>query len=133
MPLTSSPPIDLLAIQNEFGASSLSGAGSIYLGRANCNMLEFLGGSAIVYNFGNYSASAQADAPYGNNATAQVYFLNDGRVIEYAVSEGQYGSGTRNDTFYWATGSGINGGVEGYVVPKNDFNPWIWNKYSLCS
>jgi len=117
MPLTSSPPIDLLAIQNEFGASSLSGAGSIYLGRANCNMLEFLGGSAIVYNFDNYSASSSADAPYGNNATAQVYFLNDGRVIEYVYGEGQGGAGSYTNTEYWATGTGINGGVEGYVVP----------------
>lgn len=116
MPLTSSPPIDLLAIQNEFGASSLSGAGSIYLGRPNCNMLEFLGGSAIVYNFGNYSATASAVGPYGNNATAQVYFLNDGRVIEYVYGESQGGSGSNTNTLYWATGFGINGGVEGYVV-----------------
>jgi hypothetical protein len=96
-------------------------------------MLEFLGASAIVYNFGNYSASGQADAPYGNNASASVNFYSDGRVIEYAVSEGQYGSGTRNDTFYWATGSGINGGVEGYVTEQNiqsgvsgpTLNTWI--------
>ena len=133
MPLTSSPPIDLLAIQNEFGASSLSGAGSIYFGRANCNMLEFLGASAIVYNFGNYSANGDAVGPYGNNASGQVYFLNDGRVIEYAYSEGQYGSATRNDTFYWATGTGINGGVEGYVTGTASYstlsaptlNEWI--------
>lgn len=132
MPLTSSPPIDLASIQSEFSASSLSGAGSVYLGRANCNMLEFLGASAIVYNFGNYGASAQADAPYGNNASAQVYFVNDGRVFEYSAGESQAGFGSYTNTEYWATGTGINGGVEGYVTEDANYgangptlNTWI--------
>ena len=79
-------------------------------------MLEFLGASAIIYNFGNYSASGAADGPYGNNAGASVSFYSDGRVIEYAYGESQGGFSSRNDTFYWATGTGINGGVEGYVT-----------------
>ena len=132
MPLTSSPPIALASIQSEFSASSLSGAGLAYFGRANCNMLEFLGASAIVYNFGNYSAQAEAVAPYGNNATAQVYFLGDGRVIEYSAGESQAGFSSYTNTLYWATGTGINGGVEGYVVQDSNqgangptLNTWL--------
>ena len=55
MTLPASAPISLSAIKTEFGAASLSDAGLAAFGRANCNMLEFLGQSNRVIINVDYS------------------------------------------------------------------------------
>lgn len=119
MPLTSSPPINLASIQSEFSASSLSGAGLAYFGRANCNMLEFLGASSTTYNFTNYSANTLGEAHYADayvsfssDGTVTVYYDNSGGGTLLTPSQGYpYGTSRYN---WLVTGSGA--GVQGYVT-----------------
>ena len=122
MTLPSSPPITLQQIQSEFGVSSLSDAGLAYFGRANCNMLEFLGASAFSYNFGNYSASGSAYGPYGNNASASVIFYSDGTVHEYVHSEYQNGSSDADRPYTWLL-RGNASLVEAYVTQSGYVTP----------
>jgi len=124
MPLTSSPPIDLLAIQNEFAPlgqygmtyyGGLSGAGYDHLGRRNCNMLEFLGASGYSFDFkGIYQGGGEASSPFGYTASGFVYFLSNGTAHEGGHSEGQYGSIDGNNASTWLI-RGNAALVEGYV------------------
>jgi len=124
MPLTSSPPIDLLSIQNEFAPlgqygmtnyGGLSGAGYDYLGRTNCNMLEFLGASGYSFDFKSvYQANGEADGPFGNNASAFVYFSSNGKAYEGGHSEFQPGSYDGSNESTWLI-RGNAALVEGYV------------------
>jgi hypothetical protein len=120
MTLPSSPPITLQQIQNEFGVSSLSGAGLAYFGRANCNMLEFLGASANVYNFQNYQANTSGST--NDVASAFINYYADGTVVvHYDIAD----SNGYPTTHYWLT-RGNPSGVEGYVTrittPTPGFN-----------
>jgi hypothetical protein len=119
MPLTSSPPIDLASIQSEFSASSLSGAGLAYFGRANCNMLEFLGAASATYNFESFQASTtgylqfgEAYIAYSSAGTVLVYYDLGGGGEQLTPSQG-YPYGTGRHT--WLV-SGSGAGVEGYVT-----------------
>jgi hypothetical protein len=109
MALTSSPPIDLASIQSEFSASSLSGAGLAYFGRANCNMLEFLGAASTTYNFESYQANTSG---YAYGGEAYISYSSAGTVVVYYDIANSDGGPT---THHWLlTGSGA--GVEGYVT-----------------
>jgi hypothetical protein len=114
MTLPSSPPITLQQIESEFGVSSLSAAGLAYFGRANCNMLEFLGASNNVYNFQNYQAYTYASGTY-DLLSAYVTFSSGGTVSVY-YDPVNNPAGLYNPAVYNWLVRGSSSGVEGYVT-----------------
>jgi hypothetical protein len=132
--MTITAPVTLQKIQNEFGVSSLSAAGLAYFGRANCNMLEFLGASSTTYNFGNYTANTQGPSYYDS---AYVNFNSNGTVTVYYDGYGpNQGPPYGLQTYNWlvsGSGAGVEAYVTRYVTPTSGFtgggeptlNTWI--------
>jgi hypothetical protein len=123
--MTITAPVTLQKIQNEFGVSSLSAAGLAYFGRANCNMLEFLGASATTYDFQNYQAQTTGQSYYDD---AYITYSSNGTVqVKYDIAVG----GTVATHYWLISGSGT--GVEGYVtriaktsgMSEPTLNTWI--------
>jgi hypothetical protein len=116
MTLTADKPIDLIAIQNEFSVASLGAAGTAYLGRTNCNMLEFLGASANTYSFFPWGTNYIDATDYqggGQSSSAGIQFYANGTV--FVGGNRPNGSTPEEGTYTWQT-RGSAAGVTGYVT-----------------